>query len=89
MKTKIIILSILIAPISAFAFYWFFRGLTSMETLSLRGSGGKFLLISASNHPYYFWPTLLCWGVIGTGLLLPIVLGIRKHFFDSSTHTDA
>jgi hypothetical protein len=90
MKTKTVIISILLTPLSLFALYWFVRGLFTAETASLRGSGGKMLLVSASQQPYYFWPTLICWGFLGIVFLVPVVLGIRKHIFsNSSLDTDA
>ena len=81
MKIKVIFVSALFLLVSLFALYWFVRGVFTMQTLAITGSGGTMLLVSADSHPMYFWATLLVWGFVGTAFLLVVVLGIRRHFF--------
>lgn len=61
----------LFGPVAAFCLYWFFLGVTTLETQALV-RGGK-LIITPQTNPIFFWVSLCGWGAFGGGLAWWIV----------------
>jgi len=59
-------LALVSAPLTAFCFYWLFRGVTTLETQALARGGLR--LITPQSAPFFFWFSLVGWAVFAFGI---------------------